>query len=102
MRLPDIKKTLSDFLSCEEGKISKKVVVGLGVAIATVGMAASAQQSITSIEYQQGQIIGKHMIVGACAYGICVGPCGGAHCGACSDGGACPGPGPGWGSCGCH
>jgi len=38
MKLPQIKKKISSFLLGEEGQISKKVVVGLGVMLAGIAV----------------------------------------------------------------
>ena len=40
------KKTIQDFLSSEEGKISKKVLVGLGVAFAGIGSQISSVSAV--------------------------------------------------------
>jgi len=57
-----IKKKISKFLIGEESKIPRKALVGLGVALATVGIAAAAQThtSSTSLSYLKPSIRGIH------------------------------------------
>ncbi len=57
-----IKKKISKFLVGEESKIPKKALVGMGVALATIGIAAVAQthSSTTSLNYNKPQMTGMH------------------------------------------
>jgi activator of HSP90 ATPase len=62
MTLPSIKKKISSFLIGEEGQISKKALVGLGIALAGVGVqsANAAHTSNTVLTYPQQNLIGQH------------------------------------------
>jgi len=57
-----IKKNISKFLIGEESKIPKKALVGLGVALLAVGVAAAAQvhSSNTTLQYLKPNIRGVH------------------------------------------
>jgi len=57
-----IKKKISKFLVGEESQIPKKALVGLGVALAAVGIAAAAQShnSTTTLKYVKPDIKGFH------------------------------------------
>jgi len=64
VKLPEIKKKVSGFLLCEEGRISKEALVGVGVVLAGVGIqAASAHTSHSSssgLDYEKPTITGQH------------------------------------------
>jgi len=57
-----IRKNISKFLIGEESKIPKKALVGLGVALLAVGVAAAAQvhSSNTTLQYLKPNIRGFH------------------------------------------
>jgi hypothetical protein len=57
-----MKKKISKFLIGEESKIPKKALVGLGVALAAVGLSAAAQThgSSTTLQYIKPNIRGFH------------------------------------------
>jgi len=57
-----IKKKISKFLVGEESQIPKRALVGLGVALATIGIAAAAQThtSATTLQYVKPDIKGFH------------------------------------------
>ncbi len=72
-KIPDIKKEIKDFLLNEEGKISKKNVVKIGVSMAVLGMALKSQDasahtnilgthtsSFTGTAHQSGQEHNSH------------------------------------------
>ena len=60
--LPGIKKKISNFLLGEEGQISKKAAVGIGLAL--TGLAAqtiiSGQCEYTEVKYENAQLVGSH------------------------------------------
>jgi|SRR3989338_5076040 len=61
LNLPKIKKNISDFLTGEEGKISKKALVAIGTALAGVTAATAATHtSSTNINYAKPNIQGSH------------------------------------------
>jgi hypothetical protein len=64
---PEIKKKITNFLLGEEGQISKKALVGLGVVLAAVGLqtvkpgaAHTSHSSNTSVGYTRPDITGAH------------------------------------------
>jgi len=61
LKLPKMKKSISNFLNGEEGQISKKAIVSIGAALSGVA-AASAQShsSSTNINYNEPNIQGSH------------------------------------------
>lgn len=98
MKLPQIKKKISSFLLGEEGHISKKVVVGLGVVIAGIAVQtarASHCQAQTPAGGCGGGCSGGGCAGGACGQSGSCGACGGGGCsGSCSGGcgaGGCAG-----------
>jgi hypothetical protein len=62
--LPGIKKKISNFLLGEEGQISKKAAVGIGLALTglaaqTIG-AAHSSYTETKYDFSTSQLIGTH------------------------------------------
>jgi hypothetical protein len=61
LKLPKMKKSISGFLSGEEGEISKKAIVAIGVALAGVTSATAASHtSSTNINYAQPNVQAFH------------------------------------------
>ena len=62
MTVQDIKKKISSFLVGEEGQISKKALVGMGVILAGLGAgtAQAAHNSGTTATYPQPTLRGSH------------------------------------------
>ena len=87
--LPELKKKISDFVFEEEGQISKASLIGLGILAGVTlirAVSVSGQESITKVEYSQGEIIGAHALV----------PVAGPSCFSCGGCGGCGG------SCSCY
>ncbi|HNX82423.1 MAG TPA: hypothetical protein PKL77_09800 [Candidatus Omnitrophota bacterium] len=55
-KIPQIKKDIKDFLSSEEGKISKKNIVKIGISTAIVGMMMDPQHAFA----QHTDNVGAH------------------------------------------
>ena len=66
VKLPEVKKKISNFLLGEDGQISKKAAVGIGLALA--GLAAqtveAAHSSSTTLTYVSNQLTGTHASYG--------------------------------------
>lgn len=88
LEIPSIKKSISSFLSGEEGSISKKTAVGLGVVVAAVGVqvapVAAGCSCVCSCTAGGGSAGGTGGASGSCG---CAGPgqgcsvtCGGFAC----------------------
>jgi len=80
--LSKFKKTISCFLLGEEGQISKKSLVGLGIALSAVGVQTACAQHTSStniVPAMQGQstcrLTGKHQSSVAGGGGCCIGGC---------------------------
>jgi len=78
LNLPAIKKKISNFLSGEEGQISKKAIVSIGTALAGVATATSAAHtSSTNINYAKPNVQASHSSsVGTTSGGKDCGDCG--------------------------
>lgn len=67
-----LKVSLSDFINCEDGQISKKAIVGIGVSLAAIGIGSKSVSAIC-----------------ACAACSACGPAGPSACAACAACSAC-------------